>query len=208
MYTFIRYFTVAILLGCLCSACEKDYFVDGGKADGNFDGTVWEYLRNSHGNWDSLVVAIEHAGIIDVFDNPNAPVTLFGPTNNSINQFLFKTVDENGNRLYQGVKDIPADLCRRMVLSYVIEGVKMRTDFDYEVKGTLDGGTLLQSLSGAKLRVFRRKTDYGTIPDAGAEELYIHAKASGHIVLIVSGDIKPTNGVVHALSTTHQWTKF
>lgn len=50
MDTFIKYFAVALILGCLCSACEKDYFVDGGKADGNFNGTVWEYLRSSHGN--------------------------------------------------------------------------------------------------------------------------------------------------------------
>lgn len=208
MYTIIRYFIIAFILGCLCSACEKDYFVDGGKADGNFDGTVWEYLSSNHGKWDSLVVAIGHAGLIDVFDNPDAPLTLFGPTNLSINQFLFKTVDENGNRLYQSVTDIPKELCRRMVLSYVVSGIKMRTDFDYEVKGTLEGGTLVQSLSGAEIRVFRRKTDYGSIPDAGAEELYIHATASGHIVLCVSADIKPTNGVVHALSTTHQWTEF
>lgn len=209
MNTFIKYFIAAFAFTCLFTACEKnDYFVDSGKANGDFDGTVWEYLNSSHGNWDSLTVAIEHAGVIDIFDTPNSSLTLFGPTNHSINQFLFKTIDEKGNRLYQCVRDIPADLCRRMVLSYVIPEARLRTDFDYEVKGTLTGGTIVETLSGAKLRVYRHKTDYGSISDAGPEELYIHAQESGHIARCVSTDIKPMNGVVHALSTTFQWTEF
>lgn len=200
--------SIAILLAC--NACEKDNYHDSGVANGKFDGTMWEYLQSDHKNWDSVVVAIRHAGVVNVFDGTNPEykeITFFGITNLSIEQFLFKTVDANGKKLYQSVRDVPVELCRRMILSYVIPKRMIKEEFDYEVKGTLTGGTIVKTLTNIDLRVFRRKSDYGSVADIGAESLYIHAIESGHVVRIASADIRPTNGVVHSLSYTLQWVE-
>lgn len=206
----MKYYIIFLLILLAFGACEKDNYHDSGVANGKFDGTVWEYLQSDHKNWDSVVVAIRHAGLVDVFDGTNPEykeITFFGITNLSIDQFLFKTVDEDGNRLYNSIQDIPADMCRRMILSYVIPKRMMKEEFDYEVKGTLTGGTVVKTLTGVDLRVFRRKSDYGSVADIGAESLYIHALESGHISRIASADITPNNGVVHSLSYTFQWTE-
>lgn len=206
----MKYYIIFLLILLAFGACEKDNYHDSGVANGKFDGTMWEYLQSDHKNWDSVVVAIRHAGLVDVFDGTNPEykeITFFGITNLSIDQFLFKTVDEDGNRLYNSIQDIPADMCRRMILSYVIPKRMMKEEFDYEVKGTLTGGTVVKTLTGVDLRVFRRKSDYGSVADIGAESLYIHALESGHISRIASADITPNNGVVHSLSYTFQWTE-
>lgn len=102
------------------------------------DCSLWEYLQSDHYNFDSIVVAVRHAGLETLFEK--ADFTFFAITNHSVNQFLFKTVDDNGERLYQCVGDIPVELCRRMILSYIVPEKFVSTDCDFEIKGELKGG--------------------------------------------------------------------
>lgn len=83
----------------------------------------------------------------------------------------------------------------------------MKESFDYEVKGALTGGTEVETLTGAVLRVYRTKSDYMGVPDLGLEGLSIHALGSEHIVRVASGDIEMKNGVVHALIYTYEWVE-
>lgn len=196
------------LFGILCS-CE-DYYHDSGLANGKHDCTMWEYFKSQPGDWDSTMILIEHAGLKDVFDGTNPgykEITFFGVTNLSIEQFLVKTIDDDWEPVYNRVKDIPADLCREMLLSHVIAGKMMKSECAHEVKGTLTGGTMTKTLSGVELRVYRTKSGYGGIPDIGAEGLRIHAPVSGNMASIASADIEVTNGVAHALDYTYQLTR-
>ena len=171
---------------------------------------MWEYFESQPGDWDSTMILIEHAGLKDVFDGTNPDykeITFFGVTNLSIEQLLVKTIDDDWEPIYNRVKDIPVDLCRDMLLSHIIPGKMMKTGFDYEVKGTLTGGTMVTTLSGVELRVYRTKSSYGGVPDIGAEGLKIHAPVSGNMASIASADIEVTNGVVHALDYTYQFTQ-
>ena len=84
-----------ILLICitvtLLASCEKDYQHDTGLADGYHDCSMMDYLRSDHNNWDSIVVAIEYAGLTDIFEGTNPDykeITFFGPTNMSIRKFF------------------------------------------------------------------------------------------------------------------------
>ena len=77
--------------------CRKDYFHDTGLANGKHDCTIWEYMQQDRENWDSTILVIKRAGLQSLFDGTdgeNKEITFFGPTNMSIMQFLFKTVDE------------------------------------------------------------------------------------------------------------------
>ena len=75
----------------LLASCEKDYQHDTGLADGYHDCSMMDYLRSDHNNWDSIVVAIEYAGLTGIFEGTNPDykeITFFGPTNMSIRNFF------------------------------------------------------------------------------------------------------------------------
>lgn len=205
-----KYITIWLGLLLAFSACDDNYYHDSGLANGKHDCTMWEYFQTDHENWDSTMVLIEHAGLKDVFDGTNPDykeITFFGVTNLSINQFLFKTIDEDWEPLYNRIEDIPVELCREMLLSHVVMGKMMKTGFEHEVKGTLTGGTIVKTLSGIELRAYRVKSEYNGIPDIGAESLAIHAIVSGQMATVASADIEVTNGVVHSLDYTYQFTQ-
>lgn len=201
--------TISIVIGLvfLLGACEKNDFHDSRLANGKHDCSMWEYMRGDPDNWDSVRLMIQRAGLQQLFEgrDPAYPeITFFGPVNYSVVRFLLKTTDEEGNRLYRSVQDVPADICRQMVLSHILPHRMMKEDFDYENKGTDTGGSILQTLTGIDLRVYRIKSPYYDIPDLGPEYLAIHALEKGYKVDVLSADIETTNGVVHSLSNTYE----
>jgi len=168
---------------------------------------MMDYLRSDHNNWDSIVVAIEYAGLTGIFEGTNPDykeITFFGPTNMSIRKFF---LEQTGEEIYQSIREIPVELVRNMILAYLVEGKKMKESFDYEIKGTLTGGTDVYSLNNVKLRVYRTQSEFNGIPDIGAEGLKIHAEVSGQMASIASADIETNNGVVHSLSNRFTWVE-
>lgn len=200
-----------ILIGLLSlGGCEKYDIIDTGKAKGVYEGSMWEYFHTNHYDWDSVVVAIEHAGVRDIFEgtNPDYPeITFFGMTNWSVKHFIMHTLDDNGNQQYSCIRDIPAEECRRMILSHVAKGKQMKDSFDFEIRNTLEGGTEVVSLVGHKLRVYRIRTDFGSLLGQGAVGLGVHGLESGQVAAVASSDIQTDNGVVHSLSYEYEWTE-
>lgn len=202
------YTLIGILLA-FCG-CDDNYYHDSGLANGKHDCTMWEYFKSQPDDWDLTMILIEHAGLKDVFDGTNPDykeITFFGVTNLSIEQFLVKTIADNWEPLYNRIEDIPVELCRKMLLAHVASGKMMKTGFEHEVKGTLAGGTVVKTLLGIELRVYRTKSGYNGVPDIGAEGLAIHALVSGQMATVASADIEVTNGVVHALDYTYLFTQ-
>lgn len=191
---------VIVLIIVFCS-CD-DYFHDSGLAHGKHDCTAWEYFHTSGVDWDSTILLIERAGLVDLFDGKDVEypeITFFGVTNLSILQFLLKTVGTDGNPIYGQIEDIPVDLCREMLLSHVIGKRMMKEEFGFENRGTLTGGTVVKTLTGIELRVYRTRSDFKDIPDIGAEGLAIHALQSGQMATVASADIETINAVIHSL---------
>ena len=56
-------------------ACNDDYFHDSGLANGRHDCTVWEYLHTDAYNWDSTILVIERAGLVDLFDGKDPEIS-------------------------------------------------------------------------------------------------------------------------------------
>ena len=185
-------------------ACQNDYDHNYGINE-PIDCSLWEYLQSDHYNFDSIVVAVRHAGLETLFEK--ADFTFFAITNHSVNQFLFKTVDDNGERLYQCVGDIPVELCRRMILSYIGPEKFVSTDCDFEIKGELKGGKMVETLAGNHLRCFRRTSDYDGAADKGPESFYIHDQETDRIIYVNGKNFVTTNGVIHRLSYTLQWVE-
>ena len=135
----MKYILVFSLAAFLFGGCIKTNYIDTGLADGNYDGTLLDYLESCPGTWDSAVVAIRHAGLESLFDGTSGEypdgITFFGFTNYSVRNFLYETRDAMWQQMYRSVREIPADVCCRMVLQYVIPGRYVLDDFAYEVKG-------------------------------------------------------------------------
>lgn len=201
---------ILILIGVaalMAAGCEKDTFYDTGLANGVHDCSVWEYMQKGHGNWDSVRIMIRKAGLVELFDGKDADcpeMTVFGLTDLSIIQFLLKTMGDDRQPLYRCVADIPDAMCREILLSYVIPGKYVRTDFPYEVQGTLEGGKVFTTLSGLQIRVFRTKGSWKGLPGIGPDGIGIHFLESGHTGYIASGDITTHNAIVHSMSSIFQ----
>lgn len=200
------------------SGCMKTNYLDTGLADGKHDVTVWEYMQAGRGNWDSAVVIIKRAGLVSLFDGTDQQYsdgfTFFGFTNYSVRNFLFETLDDNWEPLYTCINDIPVELCKKMVLGYIIPGKRMMGDFDYEIRRVvkpgeplITGGTSVQTMAGKELIVYRMKNAYNGVPDVGADKLGIYAPESEAIAKIASCNIETKNAVVHSLTTDFIWSE-
>lgn len=203
----IKRILITGIAGILILSCGKDQYHDTGLANGKHDCSVWEYMQQDGTNWDSVIMMIQRAGLQSIFDGSNpqySEITFFGPVNYAVRQFLYKTEDEEGERIYHSIQDVPVEICRQMVLSHVVPKRMLEKDFDYEIKGTDTGGTIVQTLTGIDLRVYRIKTPYNGIPDIGPEYLAIHALEKGHKADVASADIECTNGIVHSLSNSYE----
>lgn len=201
---------IVMLLAFSFAGC-KGYFVNEGQPDPVFEGNMWEFFRQDEENWGLFCQLVSRGGLEGLFCGSDAAypqVTVFGLTNQSVYQFLLKTLDGDGERKYRQVGDIPEELCRRLVLSYVVAGRLEKDAFEYEVAGTMEGGTMVGTLGGQELRVYRTKSSAEGIPDIGPEGLYIHFTRTGHVARVISAGHVTDNGMVHALSTTFGMVMF
>ena len=195
-YIFI---TLTICSTLLIISCTNDFFHDTGVPQGHYNGTMLDYLKSDSG-FDSTVVMIKHAQLEDLFSGKteNKEITFFAPTNYSIRQYILKTLNDSHEQKYYSVQEIPADLCRTLLLSYVFPGKMLMQDFPREIKGTLEGGSIIDNLAGNPVRIFRR-TSTINMPDDGPESLLIHSQNTGHMATVVSCNHTNKNGALHAI---------
>lgn len=204
----------------LCS-CVKNGYIDTGLANGKHDCTIWEYLNKddylSNYNWDSTVLVIEKAGLADYFDNPNADITFFGPTSLSIMKYMYEDPDKTNyvtEIRYERIADIPADVCRELIMRYVVKGKYKVQDFK---KGEpLDGryygkdGEFMATEGGNEIWTCKWTKSYfenGIELTSGETILLLSSKEYKYDITINSSDIEPNNGIVHSLTYGHVFGK-
>lgn len=195
---------ILLIISLFCSCKVIDDPIDTGICISNTDETMWEYfVKDTKNNWDSIIVAIEYADIKYMFDGSDPEykeLTFFGITNMSIQMFLYQ------NEL-NSIHDLTPEKCKSMLLSHIVPGKVMKDDCDFEVKGTNEGGSMLTSITGKKIRAYRIKSPgiYG--PESGPQYLAIHAQETGFKADVASSDIEVKNGVVHSLSYSYVWAE-
>ncbi len=200
-----KIFFIAILAS-LFSSCSKDNFIDTGKANTKYNGTILTYLKGDKFNWDLTVEMINRAGLNNLFDGKDAAhpvITFVGPTKFSILRYML----QNG---YDKVTDIPVDDCKDFILRHVIDGKKLKADIpkgratlldDTVVPSVFDrsGGVLLTSIQGTKIFLYTFTQSFAGVANAGPTYLYLESENANVKQDIASADIEPTNGVVHSL---------
>lgn len=217
-------FRIGVILAVLgCCSCTDYNYIDTGLANGKHDCSMWEYLRSDHRNWDSTVIMIEHAGLRDVFEGNSVygQITFFGITSKSILLYILYHNDEldelkkagaevADSEYWHRVTDIPADICRRMLLQLIVPKRLMladvpKGDFVTTSEGLATdseiGGGLYKNLRGGELFLYTFQQDYKGIAGKGDMQLFMVSRNAGTPVknAVASCNIETINGVVHSL---------
>lgn len=195
----MRYIWIVSLLFVLVGCNTKYNYIDTGLANRRFDGNMYEYLKSNHYDWDSTVLMIERADLVDLFEGERKgyeEITFFAPTTLSILRWM---IEEN----IEKVADIPVEKCRELILRHVFVGVHMRDDISRgeKVLGKLqgNGGEVLTSVWGNKMWIYSFREPYEDIPDVGPVVLYVTSLETQTSINVMSTNIESDNGVVHSL---------
>lgn len=194
---------IFIIIAILAISCStEDNYTDTGVSRGEHDCSIYEYLHTDSYNWDSTILVIERANLIDLFDGKETDypqITFFGPTNHSIRRFMLQNN-------YQKVSDMPEEMCKEMMLKHVAVGKFMKAKIEFgsrNVEGEIEGGTHFTCLGNNVLHAYKIRESWGGVDNSGAVRLYIYSETAKTKVPMASPDIEPNNGVVHALNYTY-----
>ena len=196
-----------ILLGIVfvfvASACTTDNFIKTGICNGRFDGSLLDYLEHpGHSyDWDSTAVMVRHAGedVVRLFEgqDPDHPeITFFGPTNHTIRRYLLQ-------KKLTKVSDIAPELCKRILLSHVLDGKLYRDSVPLGKRGTggnlIEDGTMCTTLEGTVFGLFASRGVWQGVNEAGPKALTIRSSNTLREIKVASTDVEPDNCVVHSL---------
>ncbi len=219
-----RYFTpiaiCSVALIMMVSSCAKDkYFIDGGPAKAQFNGSVLQYLQ-SNSKFDTIAQIVKLAGMEDVFTNEE--ITFFAPTDEVIRRtigIVNGSVDETKNGLNQRLfaarkdtiktlADVPSAIWKKYLMRYLFKGKFVLKDYpqlDFFLKPLYPGGFYLgynedlanigvvyNSANNVAYTGYRQLS-ISYIPDPSSPDRFIAAA-------VASSDIQPKNGVVHSLA--------
>jgi len=201
---------LAVLLGCLIYSCsDNSYLIDTGLHDTNYQGTVWDYLKEKKIDFDSLTKIIQLAGMQEVFEQDT--ITFFAPSNPSINSSVSDLNDYLYRRGQDTVKDLdqinPA-VWKELLSLYIIKDEYVLKDIPQLDTTQLDvfGGQTFLSYGGVPMNVGVVYFDAGGVKYAGYRQLYYSyindfSNEVGSLinVPVASSDIQPYNGAVHVL---------
>ena len=209
----VKYIAIIVVMLSL-GACETNYgTINTGLANGKFDGSMYEYFQANHYDWDSLVLMIDRAGLKDVFTGERAgyeKITFFGPTNNTIRLWMYKSEQRWDpdlgqivviKKAYQRVDEIPVEDCHRLVMEHVVKGFYMRDDIPegtLSETGTREGGTTLTGVEGNSFWIYSYRGQYQGIQGQGAVSLKLVSEI-GQEIKVASSNLESDNGVVHSL---------
>lgn len=204
-----------ILLGS--TACKRDkYYKDGGLAEADFPGTMLEYLDAHPDHFDSVAQVVKLAGLSDMFSKED--ITFFAPDD----QVILRTIGTiytgglNSYLYYRGrdtvreLSDIDSSIWRKYLLQYIFKGSNRLKDYsqiDFTLLNIYPGG-LYYTLGGNVMNIGVTFADANGIKYLGYRQLQLtyipdisRPDEGWRTFAISSSDIKPKNGVVHALLT-------
>jgi len=195
---------------CLFSACsKKDYFVDTGLHDPNYNGTILQYLNAKPMLFDSLVRVINVAGMNDVFAKEN--ITFFAPASSCIHRAiknLNANLRSNGKDTVSKLEQIKPEVWKETLAQYIFKGSYRLKDIPQIDTAALNAfpGQGYTSYGGRSMNLGVFYNDASGVKYVGYRQLilsFIPDFSNPKVGLIntpvATSDIQPTNGVLHVL---------
>ncbi|WP_293309296.1 hypothetical protein [Pedobacter sp. UBA5917] len=212
----------ALLL--LLNACKRDeYYVDGGKANPDYPGSMLKYLQDKKVPFDTVAQIVKLAGMEQQFSSEDFTFFAFdddvikrtiGTVNTAgLNNYLFYS----GKDTLKTLDQIPPAIWKKYLQRYMFKGSNRLKDYpqiDLGLRSIYPGalyydynnsvaniGVNFNDANGVKYIGYRQLM-FSFIPDISKPN------DSWTTVPVASSDIKPTNGVVHTLSYTGAYLGF
>jgi hypothetical protein len=212
----------ALLL--LLNACKRDeYYIDGGRANPDYQGNMLQYLKDKKVPFDTVAQIVKLAGMEDQFSKED--FTFFAFDDDVIKRTIgdIHTNDRNKNPrllslnqlLYEAGKDtvktldqISPLIWRKYLQRYMFKGVNALKDYpqiDMDLKSIYPGALhydynndvsnigVVYNSANGIKYIGYRQLVFSYIPDISKPN------DNWYISYIASSDIKPTNGMIHSL---------
>lgn len=212
----------ALLL--LLNACKRDeYYIDGGRANPDYQGSMLQYLKDKKVPFDTVAQIVKLAGMEDQFSKED--FTFFAFDDDVIKRTIgdIHTNDRNKNprllslnqMLYEAGKDtvktldqISPQIWRKYLQRYMFKGVNALKDYpqiDMDLKSIYPGALhydynndvsnigVVYNSANGIKYIGYRQLVFSYIPDISKPN------DNWYISYVASSDIKPTNGMVHSL---------
>lgn len=205
-------FFLGIVLFASCKG--DDYYVDGGKANPKFGGTIMQYLESKPVEFDSVVQILKLSGLDKVLAEEE--VTFFAPRDQEIKQLIGR-LDQGGLNLslyvanrdtIKVLADVDSLIWRKYLLRHVFKGKSKLQDYpqiDFGQLLTFPGenyysynnsvaniGVVYNDAEGVRYMGYRQ-LHISYIPDLS------RPFDGWRTSRVASSDLEPDNGIVHVL---------
>lgn len=212
-----KIFRWTLLLTCivtLTQACKKDYYVDGGLANPHYNGTIYDYLTEKKLYFDTIKQIVDLAGMKDMMTSDT--ITFFAPTDEVIRVAMNDLNAERYATLKDSVKisDLGPEVWRKFLNMYILKGKRVAGSFPRVSTENITAfpGINYIMQDGYILNIGLEYTSYNGVEAVGPRILVVTDVTfdptnfrNNPKVRVVSSDIQPKNGVIHALSISHQF---
>lgn len=190
------------------SSCKKEHYIDGGVHEAKYDGTILQFLKSRPELFDTLVKIAELSNYTTLLNDPNANITFFAPTSQSITKSvtaLNRQLFARGQDTVLDVKQISPEVWHKYLSRYIYPEKYLLKDYPQ-----IDTNDILAypgqgylSINGEALNIGTFYNDVRTKNSAGVEQI---VKYAGYRQILINysnpvatSDIQPTNGVIHVL---------
>ncbi|WP_316815081.1 hypothetical protein [Pedobacter nyackensis] len=211
------YFLLVMAMFFCLAGCKRDeYYIDGGKAEANFNGTMLEYLKSRPVPFDTIATIVKLAGMEDLFNKEE--ITFFAPTDYEIKELigdvkklgsLNAALYRNGKDTVKALDDIDGTIWAKYLQRHIFRGAKRLSDYpqyDPDLRAVYPGQTYY-AYNKTVSRIGVIYGDVGGVQYIGHRSLTIgfiddvsNPDQISNMFRISSSDIKPKNGVVHSLA--------
>mgnify|MGYP002604560361 FL=1 len=204
---------ILVVAGVFMACGTKYDYIDTGVCEEEFRGNMYEYLQSNHYDWDSIVKIIDRAGLREMFEKED--FTFLGPTNITIRKwFVWDKIGGVGNtdkeyvvHGYKSIQRVPVEICRKIVLSHVIEEIVSCDDIarvTYNEEGKIDGGgDVFTTRWGNRVWLWTIQEPYMHIPEMGPVIVNMASVDNDGQKIKEIGTatigVRPMNGMVHSL---------
>lgn len=204
-YVFLTIISTLVVL----ASCTKDYYEDGGVHQAKYDGTIMQFLQSRPELFDTLVKVIEYTKYADLLKDPNANVTFFAPTNQSINSSVISLnyqLFNKGQDTILNVNQIDPAVWEKFLGRYLYQDKYQLKDYPQ-----IDTANLLVfpgqgyiSMGGEPINI---GTFYNDVVSKNNDGVVQRIKYAGYRQVLINytnpvatSDIQPNNGVIHVLN--------
>lgn len=208
----ILFISLVAILPLLFTSCEKgdSYYYDFETTETQYDGTIYSYLQENKGVYDSLLLVLDRVpDLRRKLDNTDSTLSLFAVTNRS---FELAVEALNTTRRLTGKQPLYLEDVALVDLDSMVNRYVLNEVFDTKILAPfIDGQVVLSTKYDYKMHIQYRVLDASGFVGGGQQQL-IFSDTNNSIfqrywqrVNTSAVNIRTKNGIIHILSAGHDF---